>query len=821
MFKKYPLASRLVLLVLIPALVACAIAWQHLRRSLPQDEGRLTVPGLDAEVRIERDAHGAPSIQAMSDHDAFFAIGYLHAQDRMWQLELQRRIASGRLSEVFGKDSVDADIWFRTLGLKRAAHASWRQLSPQAQASLQAYADGINQWLASEPVLPPEFALLDVQPEPWTVYDSLAWVKAFALNLGGNHRREIERLLMAQVVDGPKLRALFPDYPVDGATTIPLTGSQRSAITSYAGLQRSMEQQLQVGGRFVGSNAWVVSGQLTSDGAALLANDPHLGLQIPSLWYMASIKGAQLDVHGATLVGLPLVVFGRNGDIAWGGTNLMADAQDLYFEQVKPDGGTHYWIDGQWQPFRVREELIHVRQPFPAFLRNPLQPARIHVRTTRHGPVISDQFEVLDQPVSLRWTALDADNASYEAFFQLGYAHDWTEFQEALRHLVAPALNMLYADRGGNIGYMAAGRIPIRAKGDGGMPVAGWTGAFEWTGEIPFERLPRSYNPPTGFLVSANNKPVGEEYPYLITHDWAPPSRANRITRLLQSARSFGQPLDIEVMRRIQGDHYSQPAHQMVARLLRYRPRSELQSRALEYLAAWDGRMQIHSQAATLFNAWMLELKRELLLDDLRGDWNRAEQTEFLEGVVDGLDLNTVQRILADTRIDWCDDQYSSPRETCNDVLDRSLDEALQKLDKLYTGASMESWAWGDAHEALYRHTPFSDVNVLRSVFQRRIGNGGSPETVSVANYRLESAERFVQTFGAGFRQVIAMAPQRTEHLYMNSTGQSGNVFSPHYDDMIAPFRDAKLLPMPNPGASDSHLLILAPARGAVPERAK
>lgn len=819
-FKRYPLASRLVLFILMPVLVATMVAWWHLQRSQPVEEGRLTVSGLAGAVRIERDAHGVPIIQAHTDRDAYFAVGYLHAQDRMWQLELQRRIARGRLSEIFGKDSVDADIWFRTLGLEQAAQAGWRRLSPEAQASLQAYTDGINQWLASDPVLPPEFILLGIRPEPWTVYDSLAWVKVFALNLGGNHQREIERLLVMQVVDAAKVRDLFPDYPKDAAITVAeLTAPQRGAMMRYAGLQRRVESELQIGGRFVGSNAWAVSGRLTGDGSALLANDPHLGLQIPSLWYMASIKGAQLDVHGATLVGLPLVIFGSNRHIAWGGTNLMADAQDLYFEQVKPDDITRYSVDGRWQPFSVREELIRVRQPFPTFLRNPLQPVRISVRTTRHGPVISDLFTVLEQPASLRWTALDPDDASYEAFYRLGYARDWAGFQEALRHLVAPALNVLYADRNGNIGYLAAGRIPIRENGDGSMPVAGWTSAHEWTGWIPFESWPRSYNPTSGFLVSANNKPVDESYPYLITQDWASPSRANRITRLLEQTRATGA-LNAEAMRRIQADDYSQPAHRMAARLLQYRPRTELQRRAQAQLVGWDGRMRPDSQAATLFNVWTRALKRELLLDNLRRDWNRAEQAEFLEGVADDLDLDSLRRILAGNRSGWCDDQQTARLETCDDVLDHSLEAALQELSKVYSDSSMQSWAWGGAHETLYRHTPFSDLNVLRSMFQRRIANGGSPDTVNVANYRLEPAGRYVQTFGAGFRQVFVMTPERTEHLYMNSTGQSGNALSSHYDDMVEPFRDVRLLHMPVPGAAGSRVLMLIPARHA-PERAK
>jgi penicillin amidase len=267
-------------------------------------------------------------------------------------------------------------------------------------------------------------------------------------------------------------------------------------------------------------------------------------------------------------------------------------------------------------------------------------------------------------------------------------------------------------------------------------------------------------------------------------------------------------------MRRIQADDYSLPAHRLTARLLKYRPRNDAQRRAQAYLAAWSGRMEAGSQAATLFNAWTRALRRELLLDDLRGYWNRSEQAQFVDGVADGIDLDTLERMLADTGAGWCDDRGSQGRESCDDVLGRALDQALAELNKIDGDPSMQGWAWGDVHDTLYRHTPFSDVNVLRSVFQRRLGSGGSPDTVNVANVRLEPAGRYVQTFGAGFRQVFAMGPRRTEHLYMNSTGQSGNVMSRHYDDMVAPFGAVQLLPMParTPAPRAEGVLTLAPA---------
>jgi len=807
------LIVRMAFFVVLPVFVIAGCGFWHLRQSLPQQQGEIALQ-VSKPVSVERDSLGVPRIVATTDRDAFFAMGVVHAQDRMWQLELQRRIAQGRLSEIFGKESIQQDIWFRTLGLARSTHSAWASLSPEARQSLQAYAEGINSWLASDPVLPVEFSMLGIKPEPWTVYDSLAWAKVFALNLGGNYQREIERLLTAQVVDPAKLSVLFPEYPKDASTTTATLGRDQSEkIEHFMRLQGEVESQLQIGGRYVGSNAWVVSGKLTGNGASLMANDPHLGLQIPSLWYMASLKGDRIDVHGATLVGLPVVIFGRNQKVAWGGTNLMADAQDLYFEQVKPEDSSRYRINGEWVAFGVRDESIRVKQDFPAFLRNPLKPLRIRVRLSRHGPVISDMFDVFDQPVALRWTALDPNDTSYDAFFHLNYARDWASFQEALRYHVAPALSLVYADRDGNIGYTAAGRVPLRAAGDGTVPVSGWNDEHEWTGSIPFEEMPRSYNPESGFLVSANNKPVGDDYPYLISRDFASSSRANRITALLQQAVATGKPLDLQTMRRIQSDSHSEPARKLLARLLQHKPSNELQRRAYTFLTAWDGDMSSDSQAATIFNVWTRHLKRELLADDLNGPWNRNRKGGYTRGVIDSLDIDSLHRLLDHGKGQWCDDLSTADnKEACDDTLNASLDRALQEILKVNGDESMESWAWGELHETLYQHMPFSQAKVLRNVFQRRIGNGGSPDSINVATHTLDQS-RYIQDFGAGFRQLVALAPDKIEHLYMNSTGQSGNVLSEHYDDMIERFRNVEYLSISGGRKANGKVLMLVPGR--------
>lgn len=809
------LIARLLGFVVLPALIAAGAGLWHLHQSLPRTSGRIAVP-VGAPVAITRDAHGVPHIVARSDRDAFFAIGFVHAQDRMWQLEVQRRIANGRLSEIFGRQSIEHDVWFRTLGLARAARSAWTALSPEAQQSLQAYTDGINAWLAQERTLPVEFTMFGITPEPWTVYDSLAWSKVFALDLGGNYSREIERLLLARIASPDQFRALVPEGAgATSALAVIEESAGWNAIGRLARFNKSLEADLQIGGRYIGSNAWAVAGRLTADGAALLANDPHLGLQIPSPWYMASIQGHRLDVAGATLVGLPVVVFGRNEQIAWGGTSLMGDAQDLFFEQVEPDDSSRYRVDDRWEPFTRRTEIIKVKQDFPATLRNPLRPLEISVRISRHGPIISDAFGVLDHPAALRWTALDPGDTSYDAFFNLNYATGWSSFRRALADHVAPALNFVYADRRGNIGYLAAGRIPVRKNGEGALPVPGWTDEYEWTGFVPPEDLPSGWNPPSGYVVSANNNPVGPKYPYFISHDFASSARANRITALLEEAKRNDRPIDLDVLQRIQADQYSEPARRLWTTLLEREPEGKLQEDAYGYLRAWDGSMGGDRQAATIFNVWVRHLKRRLLGDELAVYWNNAADRRYTQPFVDHLEIDLLNRLLSEDDHGLCDDRATAAvAETCQAVMSTSLDRAIRELRKIQ-GDDMDAWAWGQVHETLYRHTPFSGIKGLRNLFQRKVPNGGSPETVNVANFELHNAT-YVQDFGPSFRQLMSMAPEGVRHRYMNSTGQSGNVASEHYDDMVERFGNVTFLSFDSRAGAETRTLHLVPASEAI-----
>jgi penicillin amidase len=809
-FRAFPLTSRFAVFVFVPLLTASVAVGAYLRASLPLAAGTLQVAALHGSTVITRDRHGVVFIKATTDADAFFALGFAHAQDRMWQLEMERRIAQGTLSEVVGRGAIAQDAWMRTLGLYESARSSWSSLSPQARASLTSYAAGINAWLKTRPVLPPEFLALGVKLQPWTELDSLAWVKVFALNLGGNMREEMQNLVASEMLDQRQLAGLAGLGPADMPDT-KLPPAARTAADDLVRLQSAIERSLQIGGAYVGSNSWVVSGRLMSSGTAALANDTHMGLEIPSPWYVAHLSGDKLDVSGMTLVGLPLVIFGRNRDIAWGGTSLRADVQDLYFEQVNPSRPTQYKAGDGWLEFGVRTELVRVRADFPASLRPPQQPVKLRVRTTRNGPIVSDLLGITDQPVALQWTALEPGEASYESFFRLQYAYDWSSFSESFRAYVAPTLNMLYADRNGNIGCIAVGRIPIRSRGKGRVPVPGWSGEYHWSGYIPFEQLPRQYNPQRGYIVSANEKVVGDDYPYFISDDWAPPERAERIDQLLREATAGGRKMAVEELAHMQADTLDLGAARLVQLLKRTAARGQREQEAVGYVDRWGGDMARDSQGAAIFFVWTRYLRQRLFGDNVAAYWNRPQQSEALDEMIAGTSDAQLADALTDPHETWCQRRNDEGAGSCGYALRRSLEEAVAELTRL-EGTAVASWKWGSLHKTWYAHLPFSQTPAVASLFERRISNGGSPNTVDAANGVYRESVGYEQTRGPGFRQVIQMGRDGVRHLYMNSTGQSGNALSAHYADMVRPFRDAQSYPL-EPDTQGQTSLTLTPAR--------
>jgi penicillin amidase len=731
---------------------------------------------LDGQVEIVRDRWGVPHIFATNDRDAFLALGYVHAQDRLWQMEMNRRIGAGRLSEILGDATLDIDKFQRTLGYYRAAESDYSVLSERSRMALDAYAAGVNAWLAEGHTLPPEFLLLGVTPEPWQPVDSLVWEKMMSWDLGGDYEMELLRLQLGQALGAERAAELLPPYPKDALDILPPEAFS-IASADLLRLDRSLQFDFGRGGREIGSNNWVVAGSRTTTGLPLLADDPHLSASIPSIWYLAEIQGDQIHAIGATFPGLPAIVIGHNERVAWGVTNVGPDTQDLYIERINPANPNQYEVDGDWVDMTIDEEIIAVD--------GEDQPLRWAARSTRHGPLISD-VTTTGAPLALRWVALTPGDTTMDAFMGLNYAADWQEFVAALESYVSPSQNFVYADVDGNIGYYAPGRIPIRVDGhDGMLPVPGWDSSAEWTGYIPFDRLPHTFNPPAGFVATANNRVVGADYPYLISNDWAPPYRAQRITDLIEQF-SAGDKISADDMAAIQGDRVSLQAPELLPLFLSVTPADDRQRQAVGYLQGWNGELALDSVAASIYEAWMLHLERAVFEDDLRGDLFDELSTRanpiFLSNVLNDTTLRSA----------WCDNVLTVGLESCEDMALLALDTALDDMSGR-AGDNMDQWRWGEIHKTQYPHQPFSEVAYLKPLFHRTIGNGGDRFTVNVAPVNLHTP--YDQTHVPGYRHIVDLADMQNSR-FVQTTGQSGIVLSGHYDDLIRMHRDVQYIPM-------------------------
>ncbi len=764
------LLVRIVVLLVALAVLAAAGMYLHLRRSLPALEGEIAVAGLGARVEILRDAFGIPHIFAASLEDAQFALGFVHAQDRLWQMEMNRRIGSGRLAELLGPRALEADRFLRTLGVRRAAEANLERYDEETTRLLEAYAGGVNAFIDSGPVLPPEFWLLRASPEPWTSADTVVWTKMMAWDLGGNWRNELLRLRMAKSLSLARIEEFFAPYPGDAAVKLPELaakwGRTPFSVASQSAQENGVRPHLSEGGA---SNSWVVSGDRTASGKPLLANDPHLGLSAPSLWYFAHLHAPGLEVIGASLPGVPGILLGRNERIAWGFTNTGPDVQDLYLEK---DGAK----------FTIIEDVIKVRGA---------PDEKLRIRVSRHGPVISDVSRTAQEAtppghaLAMAWTALAEDDLTVQAGARLQRAGNWTQFLAALRDFHAPQQNITYADVEGNIGFVAAGKVPVRKPENalaGLAPAPGWDRRYDWAGFIPFEELPRRYNPGSGAIVTANHKITPPGYPHHITSEWQPPYRARRIEELLAAVRSHGTPS----FARMQLDTVSLAARELLPQLISTRPASQEGKAALDLLAAWDGTMAAERPEPLILVAWWRELARAMFADELGEAFRPAWATRAL----------FMGNVLADRdgQARWCDNVRTAQKESCADILQISLEAALADLRSRY--GEPRDWKWGEAHEARLRHRPFTRDNLLRRWFDVVVASPGDAYTVNVGRSNFEDdADPYGNRHAASLRAIYDLADPQAS-LFIHPGGQSGNPFSAHYRSFAGAWARGEYVPM-------------------------
>ncbi len=801
------------------------------RRPYPKTRGRITVEGVSAPVEIYRDRYGVPHIYAQTAEDLFFAQGFVHAQDRFWQMEFWRRLGAGRLSELFGKKLLDTDKFLRTMGFTQVAEKEYQQSDRDTRRYLDAYATGVNAYILNrKPIrLGLEFALLEIQGvdfeiEPWTPVHTLTWDKMMSYDLGSNFKSERTHLEVLQTIGLPRWLDLYAPYRPD----MPFVFSDEELTHLGASGSDVQNKARQVfGSSGIGSNAWVISGKRTATGKPLLANDMHLGIQMPSIWYEIGLHGITPDgkvgstsscpfhMRGYSFPGVPGIIAGHNEHIAWGLTNLAGDVQDLFIERINPENPDQYEVNGQWVDMDIRYEEIKIHKEE--------EPYVLRVRHTRHGPIISDHggyerlntYYILPDPdkefpenvgftvLSLRWTALDPGRLT-QAIFLLDQASNFDEFREALSYWDVPGQNVVYADTEGNIGYQAPGRYPIRARGMGLAPVPGWTDEYEWLGFAPFEELPYVLNPAKGYIVSANNPVVSPNYPYPQGSGFAFGFRARRITEMIEGDTDGISVEDIAVM---QADTFNQAASEIVSYLEglnldipdeeeeeeeesererrkreeKEREELEVMQEARERLLEWDARMEIDSPEAAFYGYFWIKLVEETFKDQYpESRWPHRDQSQL---------QNAFYYLLQDPNNEWWDDlRTPEKRETRDEILVRAFRKGYRAaVERL--GEKLDSWRWGKVHTAEFRNQTFgqSGIAPIEAIFNRGpVEVRGSFSLVSVASWEFE--EPF-EVYHISSQRAIYDLGNLADSLLMHTTGQSGHATHRHYDDFIEPWR--------------------------------
>lgn len=769
-FRRLKIISLCVLLTIL--LVLGGAAWVMFG-SLPSYSGKAEIKSLTGHVKVYRDVYGVPHIFADTRADALRALGYLHASERFFQMEMQRRAGQGRLAEAVGPDMLGVDKFIRTLGLYHLAETGYAAMAPDSRRLFQAYADGVNSWMDTHTnSLPPEFFILGIHPDPWKPADSVVWGKLMALQLSHNYKLEILRAQLAGKLSSDQMKILFPGWANAPVTMEPRAARKADLDPSADDIQKKLSSI--TGLDHAASNEWVISGSRTQSGKPILANDPHLSLEAPILWYLARIVTPEFSVKGATVPGLPVVLLGQNNNIAWGMTTTGSDVQDLFVETVDPNNHNNYMTPSGSTPFETRKEQISIKGA---------ESVTMTIRRTRHGPVMSDidpemaKIAGSGKVISLAFTGLNENDRTAESLLRVNQAVNWKEFQEAFRLYESPPQNVVFADIKGDIGFINPGLVPIRKSGDGMMPVEGSSGTHDWKGTIPFEQWPRVYNPDAGFVFNANNALVSNNGGNYYGTDWEEPYRAMRIQQFFDITDQH----TLDSSAHMQADHVSLVARQLLPVLLRMKfdtygenanPRA---TEAIDMLRDWDGTMDKNRPEPLIFEAWLYQMHKLLLV-------NQAHQPIVERGP---FAANSMALILDKKDNGWC------RPDICDAYSRQAFVESLAWLTSLQ-GKNMKNWRWGAEHIALlqnkvFKHFPFlaksTDLSVASNGDFYTLDRGGS--------FAPPDDQPFAREHGGGYRAIYDLAnPDRSR--FMITTGQSGHVFSPHYGDLVPLWNDVK-----------------------------
>lgn len=734
--------------------------WKHsLSVDYPATQ-EITVPGLFDDVRIERDTHGIPHIYANYDLDLFFALGYIHAQDRLFQMDIQRRLPSGRLSEIVGEAAYESDTFYRTLGMHRAAEQTYQEMSQWSKDILDSYCKGVNFYIHTTRTYPLEYTLLQCTPEEWIPTDSLVFGKMMGWELSGNFY-DLEFQKLEEAFGPDTVKELFP--------------SQRPLeVPIIPGLSEACQEILQWSNQTIripfdlGSNNWAVAPSKSESGRAMLCNDPHLSTTLPAIWYQVHLVAGTYNVAGVTFPGAPCVIIGRNQYIAWGLTNVGADVIDFFAETFSEDE-TQYLYQGEWYDTQIVRETIAIKGQ---------NPQTITVKITRHGPVLERD----DKKFAVSWTGLDP-TFEFEAFLRVNKATNFREYQEGLKLFSAPAQNFVYADIHGNIAIRSNGKIPIRKKGTGSVIVDGASGDYDWIGYVPFDELPHTLNPEQGYLVSANQIPISHDYPYYLGFLWADRYRAERINNLLQEK----ERLTFDDMVAIQSDVYDIPASIITPIVVEtVSPQTELEENALQYLKNWDYRDERTQIAPTIFHTFLEILKDNTFKDeyDQAGIPDAAfPSTETLENMLTGYEESH-----------FFDNTATSEKETREEIIRKSFTETVQQL-KESLGEDITQWEYGKKHKYSLEHLIGAVVTALN---YPEFGYDGSSYTVDVSG-------GWISKHGPSWRQIIDF--ERAVCIYPG--GQVDNPFSKHYTDFVERWKESQYIEWLLQGYETESVLIL------------
>lgn len=770
----------LVFALMLAPVVAIALLVGRVWLGQPELDGARVTPGLNAEAVISRDALGVVHIKAATEQDAYFALGFAHAQDRFFQMEMLRRLAAGRLAEVVGSPAAGFDVRMRILGIDRMAEQDVANLPADIRAIYERYAAGVNAWLETRHgVAADELTLAFApDPEPWTPAHSIAWTRLMSLRLVGNWGSELMRLRLAARLTPAQMQDLWPDYPADGLLTTPdIADAALAAAKAIAALSNPDD----------GSNAWAVTANKSATGAPLLANDPHLGLTAPGTWHLVRMEAPGFLLAGATSPGMPALVLGHNGQVAWGLTDATTDTSDIYIETIDPQNPDQYLTPNGPKAFEKRDEIIRVRFG---------EDRKITVRHTRHGPVISDGNDAAPEgaTLALAHTGLLENEGAATTLHRINRAANWADMLEALKLTNGPQQNVFYAGPDG-VGMATGGLLPIRRNGDGYMPADGASGAGDWVRFADVSAMPQVFQPSQGWVANANNKIAPDDYPLWLGREWGYSGRVQQIIDLLEAEGDITP----DRMAAIQTDVRSPIAMRLKPIMLLGLGDSALSDAAaarLKALRAWDDEMRMDDASPAIFFAWMRASIRQIFADELDEDFDGWF----------GLRAEVLERALTERQI-WCDNVTTPTVEACQTVLAAAFEAAVQEMEASEDG---EEPNWGDVHQVNFRHFGFGRLPLVGGFFNVRLPSPGGQETINRAAMRFgASRDPYGQSHGPGLRALYDLA-DLDRSQFMIGPGQSGRLFSSNRASLAEKWRDGAYLEL-GPLTDPRHVLTLRP----------